>query len=375
MVSRACRQRVVAHGRWSAVVAATWWALVCGPAHATPGPTDDDTLDEVFHEAKTPAEARPGGAPKDRANRLFQQGNELRRQGRSADALSRYQQAYRIYPSFKILLNMALTLEEVGRPVEAAAFFDRFIRRGEGQSPRDKMALARSKLAGIRARVASVWISCPVQGALVRVDSVRVGVTPLARWIYLAPGKHRLRLEATGFRPLERDLDLGAGQQHDLPLRLTAVQSSDGEPVVGGGGPARSVAARGAVDRRRQTRIAWARVLLGAGLAWAVGAGVMYGLGVHQGNAAHHRYMAAADETWTTCPAAIDGLYREKDAARTKLVVGHLFAGAALVSAGAALVLYLGRPKERSAGGPSSAVSLTMSASTVGAVAGLGGQF
>src|SRR5262249_52422384 len=54
--------------------------------------------------------------------------------------------------------------------------------------------------------------------ALVMVDGVRKGNTPLL--IELPPGKHRVRLERSGFRPVERQIKIARGRSDVLRIEL-----------------------------------------------------------------------------------------------------------------------------------------------------------
>ena len=88
--------------------------------------------------------------------------------------------------------------------------------------------------------------------------------------------------------------------------------------------------------RRSKTIGAW--TTLGLGAAVAIGAVVMYGLGVSQGSDAHDQYMDTTD--W-------DQIYdqrQEIDAARTKLVVGHVLAGSAIGLLGCSVYMFITRP-------------------------------
>jgi hypothetical protein len=54
--------------------------------------------------------------------------------------------------------------------------------------------------------------------ALLVVDGVRKGNTPLL--IELPPGKHRVRLERSGFRPVERQIKIARGRSDVLRIEL-----------------------------------------------------------------------------------------------------------------------------------------------------------
>ena len=83
---------------------------------------------------------------KARASVLFKEGNQFRKQRRFDEALDNYREAYRLYPSYKINLNLGLTLMDVGKDAEAARAFQRFIYQEPGKISDEKRALAIRKL-------------------------------------------------------------------------------------------------------------------------------------------------------------------------------------------------------------------------------------
>lgn len=275
------------------------------------------------------------------AKELFKEGNQLRWKKEYARALRSYEQAYRLFPSYKILLNMGLTLQDTGRHTEAAAFFERFIMRGAGQSPKEMVQLAQEQLAELRGKLGRLWVSCPVQGVLVVVDGKKVGFTPVARWVYLEPGKHRLALSAKGYAPLTRDLSLAAGQALDVPVRLVPRQAGDKEVVKQ---PETQTVSEALLLQRRSRKTRWAYVGLGTGLALATTGAVLLILGIDQGESAHANYLAAAESSPPGDLLQLEEYDTHKEAARTKVIVGDILLGAAAVALGFSIYQFATRP-------------------------------
>lgn len=67
-------------------------------------------------------------------------------------------------------------------------------------------------------------------GARIYVDERKRGTLPLARAIPLVPGVHKVHADATGFRPLERELTLTADQTTTLTLELEPATGPSAAP-------------------------------------------------------------------------------------------------------------------------------------------------
>ncbi len=70
----------------------------------------------------------------------------------------------------------------------------------------------------------SLVVESPIAGAQVSVDGEAPAKAPLIR--DLAPGRHRLRVTAAGYRPMERTVDLLVGKVKSLDLTLEELPAS-----------------------------------------------------------------------------------------------------------------------------------------------------
>jgi tetratricopeptide (TPR) repeat protein len=158
-----------------------------------------------------------------RAEALLREGNGLYDRGEFRAALERYRAARDLYPSFKIDFNIGIALEALGHSIEAAEQLERFLRRA-ALADEAIVGSARRRLEALRRRLASVDISCNVDGATIRVDGAPVGRTPLEGRVYLRPGEHRVEARAAGHAPYRRTLDLAAGDHRGLTATLRRVE-------------------------------------------------------------------------------------------------------------------------------------------------------
>lgn len=303
-----------------------------------------------------------------RARLLLREGNRLHKEQRYELALARYRRARELYPSYKILLNIAVTLDAMGRGPEALFYFERFL-EAAGKDPKARpraLSTARAKMARLLSRLGMLELRSSTTGAAVAVDGKSVGTVPLPRAIYLEAGEHEIRVSKAGYRPLERRLSIASGEQVTLEADLEAEPRPQPAVVQ----PSRQVdRGPGPEERRRRKRRLWAHITVGAAGALAVGAGVVFGVVGAEGSEAHEAYLAA------DTPELAAQRWDDVSAARTKMVAGYALGGAAVAAAGVAIYLYVTSSpdeKPRQAAGLS---HLGLQPTEGGAALTLGGTF
>ncbi len=155
-----------------------------------------------------------------RAGRHFAHALELVDEQRVEQAIAEFWRAYELEPRPVVLYNIGQANVLLGRPVEAADAFQRFLAEG-GTSIDPKQRLAvEQELSRQLARIASVVIDVAPPGAEVRIDGVLVGRAPLDGPLRLAVGAHRLSLSLIGYQNIERSLSLAGGDSKSLSFEL-----------------------------------------------------------------------------------------------------------------------------------------------------------
>lgn len=296
--------------------------------------------------------------PKEEARALFHMGNRHFARGEYGAALKKFRQARALFPSFKIDLNIGSTLNAMGRLTEAAEYYERFLRRARGKASPAIMQAARASLEKLRRRLASIEVFCAVRDAVVLVSGRTVGRTPLEMRIYLKPGKHRLSLKKKGYAPSLLKVTLGAGKHRTFNVRLR---------------PGKRSLDKGAAKtemKARRSKTIWAYTTMGTGLALAVSAGVLYGVGLSQGDAAHDSYLASNE------PDKIRLYRQDLESAETKVIVGHVLAGTAAVALAVSIYQFVTRSPAREEGSPQRGrTTVGIVPSRDGAMLGIGGLF
>jgi hypothetical protein len=167
------------------------------------------------------AEAQPRGEgagrpgqDKERASRLLTEGSALFHKKDYAGALEKFRQAHRAYPSCKLVYNIAVTLHQLDRAVEAARQLSRFQAHKSCDVPAEVRDDARARLRSLDRRLARLAVGCREPGVRVLVDRETLDTTPVEGDLYLSPGTYEVRLvsPAPGGE-LSLRLELQAGQR------------------------------------------------------------------------------------------------------------------------------------------------------------------
>src|SRR5437868_4089231 len=134
--------------------------LLAGVARAAPGkPADSHPAPDGSNPAPPPAAADPASREareREEARRLLREGNAMLDQGRYLEALDLFMRAHALVPSAKLAFNIAQTLNELGRFVEALDQYEAFLRDEAAAAVPDLQAVASARVFDLSARVARV---------------------------------------------------------------------------------------------------------------------------------------------------------------------------------------------------------------------------
>ncbi len=265
------------------------------------------------------------------------------------EGLDKYYQARKLFPSYKIDLNIGAALDALGRTVEAAVYHERFLKKS-AEAPKEITERAKTKLEQLRKTLAGVTVEANVKGASILLNGEKVGQVPLAGAHYLKPGTYILTVESPGYFSSTRRLVLESGKRRAVTLNLVSRAALT-----------RAMERWQQQEDRRQTRTLLAYSTLGVGIALAVGGGVLYGVGNKLGSDAHEIYESTDSSKELTRSKG------DLDAAANLLVVGHVLTGLAVASLGVSIYSFLTRPqKEARPRTPGAGLELGFGASATG---------
>ncbi|HTR53487.1 MAG TPA: carboxypeptidase-like regulatory domain-containing protein [Kofleriaceae bacterium] len=172
--------------------------------------------------APTPAPA-PDTSKLD-AKSLMQLGVKLLKSQDFLGALAVFKEAYRRFPSARILLDIGTTLRALGRNAESANAYQRFLDSAD-KDPQLRAEVTKD-LAELDVALARLAITAPV-GAELQVDDgdwIPAQDAALAR---VTPGKYTVRARRDGFQAFETTGDIAVGQQTAVTVALVPVPEKE----------------------------------------------------------------------------------------------------------------------------------------------------
>lgn len=162
---------------------------------------------------------------------LLQEGLELRRQQRDAEALQRFMDAYNLSQSAQALAQVALAEQALGNFVEAEVHLQQALATQDPWINPRRPALQEA-LGQISAQLGTIEITGGVAGAQVFVNGVDRGTFPQAARIRARAGSAVIEIRANGYAAVQRTVMIMAGGIARESIQLVA----SGVQVQGQGG-------------------------------------------------------------------------------------------------------------------------------------------
>ncbi|MFZ5891030.1 MAG: PEGA domain-containing protein [Myxococcota bacterium] len=158
-------------------------------------------------------------AAKAEARERFDRGLKLFNQLDNEGALAEFTRAYELVPHAIVLYNIALVHVAMSHPVQAKDAFDKLWAAPAGLDPvkLERVRIEREQQAAL---IAEVEIATSVNGALVEVDGVEAGKTPLTAPLRLSSGSHIIGVVGSGYVPLRKQVSLAGNTKTKLDFEL-----------------------------------------------------------------------------------------------------------------------------------------------------------
>lgn len=202
---------------------------------------------------------------KGRAQVLLKRGARHYQQAEYREALEVFQQAYGIFPSPKLLMNIGQASRELGHTVDAIDAFEQFLEQA-GDAPARAVAEAKQSIAEMEPLIAKLRVDCTMAGADISIDGKKVAVSPVAALIRVIPGTHDVRASIAGAVPATKRTKVAAGAIETIVLPLAPA------PLAGVASTAAKVRpAEGWLLGRKWTWVAAGSAVVFAGGATAAG--------------------------------------------------------------------------------------------------------
>lgn len=183
---------------------------------------------------------------RERSRAAFRKGVAQLRAQDWAAARASFETAWSLYPHPSILLNLGIARLRTDDPVRAEQDLVRFLSEDVGAAP-DELAGAREALAEARTKLGTLRIAVSPPAARVIVDGKPVetvrgadpSVSTVVADVRAKPGRHVVAVEAEGYAPARRDLDVSARGEASATIALAPVDTK--KPPVATGPSTRAV--------------------------------------------------------------------------------------------------------------------------------------
>ena len=159
-------------------------------------------------------------ANKAAAQALLVEGNALLQKGQPAEALEKFTQARRAFPSPKIFYNIGQAQGLIpGRETQAYEAMSRFLDEAKDASPELRTA-AEAQRQRVRPRIGLVFVTADPLDGSVLVDGEDVGRASLEVPLVLASGVHKLALRMDATTSAEETISVTGGETFKVQLRV-----------------------------------------------------------------------------------------------------------------------------------------------------------
>jgi tetratricopeptide (TPR) repeat protein len=166
------------------------------------------------------------GDPKAAAHEHYDKGLAAFDDERFQEAAEEFEAAYRLSPAFAVLYNLGRVYVALGRSVDAAQAFEKYLAQGAAAVPPERRQEVRGEVERQRGRIGALTIRTAPPAADLRIDGKLIGKTPLADPVLVTAGKHTIEALLSGYVPQVREVDVSGRAQIVMDLRLDPVVES-----------------------------------------------------------------------------------------------------------------------------------------------------
>ena len=154
--------------------------------------------------------------------------------GQLEGAIVEFRRSYDLIHQFAVLYNIGQVFVSLAKPVEAVDAYQRYLADGGERIPAARRAEVEGKIARQKARIATLEIHGPPQGAMVRLDGMEIGRAPIAAQVRVGVGTHTIAASAEGYDPAEIEVTVAGEDQQvvELVLAKHMVETPPPAPVV-----------------------------------------------------------------------------------------------------------------------------------------------
>ncbi len=176
------------------------------------------------------ARAQSSSAEK-QARALQVEGLHLMEKGDNRGALEKFEEAYKLVQSPRVLFNRAKAHHALGDDVEALTDFERFLDEAP-YAPKESRSEAKRVVAELQPKLAYLDIHSDEADVEITVDGHSIGTTPIARPIVVQRGSHVVKGTKADMNEDVRPVSVIPGQKLRVVMKLTPVEKTPVAPVA-----------------------------------------------------------------------------------------------------------------------------------------------
>jgi hypothetical protein len=184
--------------------------------------------------------AAPAAAQDAAAEALFNQGRDLMKQKKFAEACEKFADSHELDPSVGALLNLADCREQNGQIASAWAAYREAASLARQRNDKKREQTAMDKAKKLEGRLSYLIIEVPAETRVDGMILMRNGEPVVsALWdekVPVDPGKYVIRVEAPGYEPAEVEVNVearGGEARAQVPAREPPPRPSEGGPGPG----------------------------------------------------------------------------------------------------------------------------------------------
>ncbi|HEY2405617.1 MAG TPA: tetratricopeptide repeat protein [Polyangiaceae bacterium] len=165
-----------------------------------------------------PLAAAEPRADRELAHEHFERGVALSRKRSYAEALAEFQAAYDATPHFSVLYNIGQAQIALGRHAEASRTLQRYLDEGGANLEASRRVEVEASVARETEYTGAVEVAVDAAGALVSVDALAFGRSPLPQPIAVDPGPHTVAAMLDSGEHRELTIEVAAHEQRRVEL-------------------------------------------------------------------------------------------------------------------------------------------------------------
>ncbi|HET9956269.1 MAG TPA: PEGA domain-containing protein [Polyangiaceae bacterium] len=135
-------------------------------------------------------------------------------------ALVHFEKAYELSRNPRVLFNVGVCWKDLTRYAQAIRVWERQLEFGARLSLED-LERTKSAIAAARPFVSTLTLQSDQPGAVILIDGVEAGTTPVTEGLPVDVGRHTVTLKKDGFAPSEAAVDVIQGTPAALTLNMT----------------------------------------------------------------------------------------------------------------------------------------------------------